>query len=309
LTPRVGVAVVSICGPDHLRRCLAALADQHGAPPFDVVVAYDPELAGLDRVAAECPGVRFVANVGQRTPLELASRAIRESRGDVVALTEDHCIPHRDWVARLVSDLTDGRAAAGGVVELAEGATAVDWAFYFVDFFRYADPVADGPSPTLTVCNVAYRRANLEALDDRSWTTFFHETAVNDALRARFGVLHLGSAPRVAMRRHVTLRDAIHERYAFGRLFGCTRLRHIDGPARRAMYRAGAPLLPVVLLGRMVRKALRSAPLRRRLASGWVPLVLMVLAGSWGEWLGYLTGRYPGRLTVAPEVSGGPGSP
>jgi hypothetical protein len=59
----------------------------------------------------------------------------------------------------------------------------------------------------------------------------------------------------------------------------------------------------------MVRKALRSGPLRRRLATGWVPLVLMVLAWSWEEWLGYLTGRYPGRLTVAPEVSGGPGSP
>jgi hypothetical protein len=31
-------------------------------------------------------------------------------------------------------------------------------------------------------------------------------------------------------------------------------------------------------------------------------LTLMVLAWSWGEWLGYLTDRYPSRLTTAPET-------
>ena len=298
----VSVAVVSICGPKHLRRCLEALRRQADAPPFDVVVAYDPDLQGVTTLAAEYPDVRFVANLGQRTPLELASRAIRESTGDVVALTEDHCQPRPDWVRNLTAELRPGRAAVGGVMDLAPDTTATDWAFYFVDFFRYAEPVTDGPSPTLTVCNVAYRRADLEALEDTSWKTFFHETAVNDLLRRRFGALHLTPRAHVTMARHVSLSEAIRERYAFGRLFGCTRLRHLPHGLSKLAHQVGAPLLPAVLMTRMVRKALQSSELRGRLAGAILPLSLMVLAWSWGEWLGYLTGQYPAQLTVAPEV-------
>lgn len=299
--PGLSVAVVGICSAAHLRRCLDALRSQEGAPAFEIVVAYDPHLQDVAALSLEYPEVRLVANQGQRTPLELASRAIRESRGEIILLTEDHCIPHPDWVKRLSESLEAGYGAAGGVVELAEGASGVDWAFYFVDFFRYADPVVDGPSPTLTVCNVAYRRRDLEALSDMSWKAFFHETAVNDSLRDRVGPLRLSGGGRVTMRRHVRLRDALYERYAFGRLFGCTRLEHTRG-ARRWLYRLGAPALPPVLLGRMYRKAARSAVLRRQLLRGLIPLNLMVLAWSWGEWLGYLTQRRPQDLSVAQET-------
>ena len=122
----------------------------------------------------------------------------------------------------MIAAQAPGRAVTGGLVEIREGSSAVDWAFYFVDFFRYASPVRAGPSPTLTVCNVAYSKARLAAIAD-TWKVYFHETAINDALRERFGELWLEPLSRVTMSRHVTLGDALYERYAFGRL-GCTRL-------------------------------------------------------------------------------------
>ena len=39
----------------------------------------------------------------------------------------------------------------------------------------------------------------------------------------------------------------------------------------------------------------------RPLVGGCVPLTLMVLAWSWGEWLGYVTETRPRDLTVAAE--------
>lgn len=316
--PRVGVAIVGICGPAHLERCLAALARQEDAPPFEVVVAYDPELAGMEAAAARHPDVRMVANRGQRTPLELASRAVQASRGEVVLLTEDHCVPSPGWVARLVAALEEPAppgspepaAAVGGAVAVADDASPVDFAFYFVDFFRYAPPLRGGVSPTLTVCNVAYRRAALETIR-ASWRDFFHETAVNDALRRRFGPLRLTPDAPVTMRRHVAFREAVRERYAFGRLFGCTRLAFAT-PGLRVAYTLGAPLLPALLLGRMARRALATPPLRRPFLRALGPLVALVLAWSWGEWLGYLTRRRPEDLTVAPELApdaGGGGRP
>lgn len=298
--PRVSISVVGICSAVHLARCLEAIEAQEGldAAP-DVVVAHDPHIAGIDDLAPRFPGVRFVCNDDQRTPLELASRALREATGDVILLTEDHCIPRPDWARTLLAAVGEGRAAVGGRVEALPGATSTDWAFYFVDFFRYAAPVAAGPSPTLTVCNAAYERCKLEAVRPL-WEVFFHETAIHDALAQRFGSLWLVPASEVAMGRHVRLVDALYERYAFGRLFGCTRLEF--RPEKRPFYSLAAVVLPLLLAGRMARKACESRTLARSFVRSFAPLALMVLAWSLGEWLGYLTKRRPASMVVAPEI-------
>jgi hypothetical protein len=296
----VSVTVVCICSADHLTRCLEALQRQRDAPDFDVIVAYDPHIPGIDAVAKAFPEACIVCNEGQRTPLELASRAVRESTGDLILLTEDHCVPGPRWVRTMIDAQRDDRAAVGGRIEIAPGVSATDWAFYFVDFFRYASPVSEGPSPTLTVCNVSYKRHKLAEVR-YLWETFFMETVINDALSERYGKLWLHTGSEVTMNRHVTFRDAVYERYAFGRLFGHTRIGFCS-PGRRAFYAIFAPTLPLLLLGRMARAALRS----RRLTLGFLrslgPLAVMVCSWSWGEWLGYVTGRLPKTLVVAPEI-------
>lgn len=296
----VTVAVVGICSDAHIERCLAALAAQEGAPPFDIVVVYDPHLDGVAALATRHASVRFVANEGQRTPLELAARAMREAGGDLVLLTEDHCIPRPDWVRRHRDAQAPNRGAVGGVVETDANATPVDWAFYYVDFFRYMPPVTEGPSPTLTVCNVSYRREHLQRIASL-WESFFHETAINEALRERFGPLWLAPDAQVRMRRSVRFGDAVYERYAFGRLFACTRLE-FAGAGKRLMYSLTSPALPLLLMGRMTAKAVKSPAALPAFLRALPALTAMVLAWSWGEWLGYLTRRRPASLVVAPEI-------
>lgn len=296
----ITVAVVAICGAAHLERCLRALRTQEHAPPFDVLVVYDPSLTDVPALRAQYPHVRMVSNQGQRSPLELAARAVQLATGDLVLLTEDHCVPRPDWVRRLFDAQANGRAATGGRVETDPEATPVDWAFYWVDFFRYSEPVTAGDSPTLTVCNVAYRRAYLDAIRPL-WSSIFHETAINEALRERFGALWLVPEAEVRMRRNVRFGDAVYERYAFGRLFGCTRLE-FAGPGRRLYYTLFAPALPLLLMGRMARKAFSAPQHAKAFVRALPPLTIMVLAWSWGEWLGYLTQRRPRSLVVAPEI-------
>jgi hypothetical protein len=191
--------------------------------------------------------------------------------------------------------------AVGGTLEIRDEAGPTDWAFYFVDFFRYARPVKNPVSPTFTVCNVAYRRADLEALGIE-WKTFFLETAVHDALKER-GPLLLEERARVTMRRHVTLPSAIRERYVFGHLFGCSRLK-LASRRDKWTYRLGSPLLPGLLLSRMASKALESPELRGRFLKSLGPLSLVVAAWSVGECLGYWTGTQPDDLRGAPEREG-----
>ena len=297
---KVSVTVICICSATHLTRCLQALRAQREAPDFEVIVACDPHIPGIDAVRERFSEARIVVNNGQRTPLELAAHAMQVSTGDLILLTEDHCVPDPDWVRTMVDAQRRGRAVVGGRVEISPGASATDWAFYFVDFFRYAAPVKEGPSPTLTVCNAAYKRHAIDEIRDL-WQVFFLETAVNDALCERFGDLWLEPDSQVTMGRHVSLRDAVYERYAFGRLLACTRVK-LCTPRKRLYYAVFAPGLPVLLLGRMARVALRSRRHAGKFLRSLVPVTLMVLWWSWGEWLGYLTGRLSHSLVVAPEI-------
>ena len=285
----VSVAVVCMAGLQHLQRCLTSLRSQRGAPAFEVVAVCPPHLLDLSAARQQFPEVHIVINEGQRTPLELASRAVRECSGELILITKDYCVPSADWVQTMVEAQRAGRAVVGGRVEIPADASGTDWAFYFVDFFRYAAPVAEGPASALTVCNVAYKRSELATIRDL-WEETFVETAINEALRARFGSLWLTPSSEVTMCRPVTLRTAVYERYAFGRLFGYSRIARCSF-VRRLMYALFAPGLPFLMLGRMAGVALRSRQHTRAFLRSLAPLVIIVLARCWGEWLAYLTGH------------------
>ncbi len=286
----VSVAVICMTGLQYLARCIEALRNQRGAQEFEIVVACAPCIPDIEPSRRRFAEARIVVNHGQRTPLELASRAVRECNGDLILVTKDLCVPGPDWVRTMVESQRSGRAVVGGRVEADPASSVTEWAFYFVDFFRYAGPVAAGIAPSLTVCNVAYKRAELDAIRN-VWDETFVEAAVNDALRVRFGSLWMNPASEVTMRRKITLRGALSERYSYGRLFGYSRLARWS-PGRRFVYAVLAPALPVLLLARMASVAFRSRRNAGAFLRSLAPLTLIVLARCWGEWLAYLTGRH-----------------
>jgi len=296
----VSVVVIAICGLPQLGRTLDALTRQKDAPAFDIVVAADPRLGDPGELKHEFPAVTFLAEPGRLTPIELSTMGLAAATGQRILLTEDSCLPDRNWVGELARSPCQGRGAVGGVIEPGVSASAAMWAFYYVDFFRYMRTATAGPAPTLSVCNVAYHRSHLEAIRD-VWKDGFHESEAHDALRAGFGPLYLCPTAEVRVRRNVRFRDAVYERYAFGRLFGATRVAHATSQ-RRLFYAAASPALPALLLTRMTTSAAKSTTTRLPFLKALPSIVTMVLAWSWGEWLGYLTERRPERITTAPEI-------
>ena len=287
----VSVAVICMSGVQYLTRCIESLRRQQGAPEFEIVVASAPTIPDIEVVCRKFPEIRIVVNHGQRTPLELASLAVRKCSGDLILVTKDHCVPRPDWVRIMLDAQREGRAVVGGRIEINPDASPTEWAYLFIDFFRYAMPLVAGPTSFLTVCNVAYKKNELDKIRGL-WDNGFVEATVNNELRTRFGALWLTPSSQVTMYRNISLRHAIYERYAYGRLFASSRLSRWSR-AQRFVYVIGAPLLPVLLLGRMVRVAIGSRRNRSALVKSLGPLMLMLLARCWGEWLGYVTGRCP----------------
>jgi hypothetical protein len=285
--------VVVVAGEASLARHLAALEVQCDSTvevlvPYVRTGALDAELHGRARV-------RGMARDGPREPAELRAMAIAAARGAIVACTEDHCLPADDWCARIrAAHERLPHVAIGGVVDKLEPDTAVGWATYLTDYGRYMPPLPDAPSPSLTDCNVSYKRGALLEVRD-AWRASFHETAVHGALRERGGTLWLDPSIVVAESRPAALRVAIRDRFHHGRLYAGLRA----GSARRSvrLVRAGASiLLPAVIVARALstlrrRKrgggAGRQVP--RRAARGTLA-ALLGLSTAWaaGEFSGYV---------------------
>lgn len=298
--PGITVVVVAICSVPQLRRSLDALAAQDIGREYEVIVAADSRMEGVAGLAPSFPDVTFLSKAGCNTPIELTTLGLQAAQGERIVLTEDSCVARPDWLARITEAPWEGRAAVGGIVEATPGISAAMWAFCYVDFFRYMRPVSDGPAPTLSVCNVAYHSSHLAAVADK-WRDGFHETVINGALAGMFGPLWFLPSAEVRVRRDVTFGDAVYERYAFGRLFGATRIAR-ETLGRRLYYAAVSPALPFLLMARMLGKARQEEALMRQFVMALPSIVVMVAAWSWGEWMGYLTARRPRRITTAPEI-------
>jgi hypothetical protein len=193
-----------------------------------------------------------------------------------------------------------GSAVGGAVDPLSpEMMTPFDWAFYYVDFFRYQAPLSAGIADSLSVCNVAYRRGDLESLTE-PWRESFHETRIHMALSKQGARLWMEPRATVRAGRRVNRLDALRERYSFGRYYACRRIERPHQQAR-VWLALGSPLLPLLLLGRMARASARDDRNARRFLRSLPDVAALVLAWSFGEALGYLTARGPETMEAAPE--------
>ena len=166
----------------------------------------------------------------------------------------------------------------------------LNWAVYFGDFGRYQNPVPRGPSPFVSDANVCYKRDALERVAD-AWPDSYNEARVHGALAGRGEVLAL--SPDVVVRQNrlnLRLGSVLTERYVWGRSFAATRVIALPA-SRRFLLAAMTPLLPFVLFLRQMRKVLASK--RNRLAFlRAAPLTFLLnTTWSWGEFVGYITGR------------------
>jgi hypothetical protein len=182
--------------------------------------------------------------------------------------------------------------AIGGAVEKAAPDSALNWSLYLVDYVRYANPISAGVVHHLTDCNVSYKRSALTQIEG-VWRKEFHEPEVHASLEAAGH--DLSFSPRIVVRqqRSMGFREAIRDRYEFGRLFGGRRAAGV-ALSRRLSYIMASFFLPVLLTGRVAVHVLR----RKRYMGAFLralPFALLLnTTWAWGEFIGYLT-RQAGR--------------
>jgi len=282
----------------HLANCLESLRNQKNAPTMEIVVPHHLSVSGLVEVQERFPEVRFVPCEGLKTYTgtpgnrehhdELRARGLAVARGEIIALLEDHALADPNWAARMVEAHDQPCAVIGGAIENGID-RPLNWAVYFCDFFRYQNPVSDGLSGFASDANSSYKRSALDMIRP-VWQEIFHETAVNSTLLERGETIALSSGIIVHQnRQNLRFGPALTERFVWGRSYAATR-SHLVGLGSRLVYAALSPVLPAVLTLRMARSAFakgRGHDFLKALPA----VVLLTVAWSFGEFMGYLTGR------------------
>lgn len=308
-TPDLSVVITVVSGAEHLSRCLAALLKQGDGQPegMEVIVPFDRHDTAIPQLKSEFPEVRFYpvtlsidapAGLCHEHFDELRATGLHLARGKLVAILEDHEIPASDWYKNIMKSHASPHAAVGGAVENGID-RPINWATYFFDFGRYQNPVPAGPSQFLTDVNVAYKRTALGAIK-HVWQHGFHEPAVHDALLSQGETLWL--SPEIVVHQYrsgLRLAHAIRERLIWGRYFSGNRVAGAN-PARRLAYCALSPLVPFIILAKMFFNVLTKNRLGGKFLQALPYTLLLAVAWSWGEFIGYATGR-PSAFSPAKE--------
>lgn len=136
---RVSV-VVPTCGRnDLLDRCLAALVAQAFEPEaYEVIVVDDGDSTETERLVAEwrgragagpagAPRLRYVPLRNADGPAAARNAGWRAACGNIIAFTDDDCIPAADWLRAGVAAFRNGVVGASGRIVMPLPATPTDY--------------------------------------------------------------------------------------------------------------------------------------------------------------------------------------
>lgn len=286
MLPLLSIVVATTDAADALDACLAAMRAATANVAAEIVVV--DSARDRTRKHSNAQGVRTIsASPGTLVP-ELWLRGLAASRGSFVAFTIAQLVVPPDWGGRMIAGMTEGVAGAGGAIALASSTGARTWAVYFLRYSNFlAERWTPGPFPgDIAGDNAIYRRSELLTPGVCSADGFW-EVDVHRRLRQKgLTFAAVAGATATLMTAHTPLR-IIAERFRHGRHFGAWRAA---AGRQRLRIVVAAPLVPLVLVARIARRAWRYSRYRFRFI-GALPW-LLIFASAWaaGELVGALAG-------------------
>ena len=279
--PTITVAVASRSEDGGPEACLAALGTQRDQGT-EIVVA----TAGAALRAAEFPWAAWVDGPTEASVPRLWGLALARARGDVVAFTTAQFRPRPDWLAVIRSSHDRLRAAGiGGPIDPPPTGRPFDWAVYFLRYSAYLVHDGEGVIGDLAGDNASYKRASLRAIGADTGGEFWEQEAHRQLLGRGeelvfvpgMRVQQVGSPPAAAF---------LRQRIQHGRRFGRDRAQR-HAPTWRLVALCASPLVPLVLLAKVIARVVAARGPVSRLVEALPALAACTVAWGLGEASGY----------------------
>jgi hypothetical protein len=284
----ISAVIATTQGWPEVRPCLDSLHDQVDTAGGEIVLGDGSRLGIPAPARARYSRLRLLHRPGASV-FRLRAEAVEQSRGAIVAVSEDHCVVAPDWCERILAAhrAHPDAAAIGGAVENGATATWIDWASFFLVNGASMPPLGVGSRRAIALqANVSYKRS---ALPPGTHTLGQMEWILNQDLRRSGGTLVSDDRIRVAHVQSLGVGPTCRIHYDDGRTIASFRLERM-GTAERWCRIAACPLMPPLLVARTLAQVL---PKRRRTATVMASLPWMLVLTSckaWGNLLGFLFG-------------------
>lgn len=290
--PKLSIVVAVKDGAANLPALLEAVGGQAGDTEVILTCAGSaPRIERKDVIAVALPEDTLI-------PV-LWSEGIMRARGSRVALTTTQFVPRPDWVSRLREADLDQWVAVGGVIDNDPTSSPRNWAIFFLRYSAFAPPLRAGETGEIAADNALYDRAAIlehpDLLQEGFWEPSFHR-------RFRAAGRKLMLDPELVVVHHGTVsgRSFARQRYLHGRAYGAERAER-GGLVRNLVLLLSSPLVPPLLLARIVSRITKRPRYRAKLLPAFPWLVRFTLAWAAGEAGGYASTLFAPRQ---PAVGG-----
>ncbi|WP_447987353.1 glycosyltransferase family 2 protein [Nitrospira sp. Nam74] len=179
----ISVVVPTHQRPELLNRCLTALFSQTlDASKYEIIIVDDAPSENTKQIVSAWtvksgPRVRYLANGGRHGPAAARNKGWQAAGGEIIAFTDDDCIPAPDWLAVGFAAFEDG------TVQGLSGRIIVPIPEIPSDYERTVAGLERGPFAT---ANCWYRRSTLFSVggfDERFTVAWREDTDLEFACR------------------------------------------------------------------------------------------------------------------------------
>lgn len=293
----VSIVIAVWRGLAALDLCLSALAQQRDDATEIIVVSNHPLPPG---VGASHPWCKLIEADSALLIPDLWAIGIARSTHPIVAITTAHFVPAPTYLRALRQAHTRLDAAGiGGAIDPRPDGDAVLWATYFLRYSAYIGWRSERRVEDFAGDNGSYKRAALPTALELERQGFWEQQVHRTLVAARHG---LAFVPDIRMTQWASFgfRTFCSQRFRHGREFGSERIRHAAASAR-LIRMVTAPLIPLLLVGRITGRVLRSRRDLGPFVRSFPVIVAFALAWSFGEGLGYLTGSASAEARRPPQ--------
>lgn len=292
LTFSVLIGLVSTEDGSRILETLGSLRIQEGTHTYEVIIG-DRRNDGISRIIEKIyPEANLIPCPPEASLPKVRTAILDRAKGRYIIVTEDHCVPSSNWldsIAQAFCEAPPGTAAVGGCVEHGVHGTALDWATFFCEYSYFLAPVTEGASTVLPGMNVAYDRSIFKNLDRSQLTSGFWETTLHPTLLKAGKTLFSTSSIKLFHCKKFSFGLFARQRFIYSRHYAG--LRFGRGQRTRKMIAiAATPILPALLLYRIVKQIRGKHRLRSELVAALPILTIFVIIWAWGEMVGYALG-------------------
>lgn len=284
-TPKLSVVVASQNARHSVGNCLRALEKQRNNGNIEIVVVDNSTDTTRKIIEREFPFVKLVEASTEKLIPELWGIGIKESDGEVVALTTSHFVAAKDWTSEILKAQQQPYAGIGGAIENDELAGVVSWAVYFCRYSPYMLPFRQSEVGDFAADNASYKRRDLERVKDTMrdgfWETFVHKEMLKQGMT-------LLKTPDIVTyhQKSFTFVGFMTQRFFHGRQFGESRSAEMP-LIRRVGFILLSPAIPLIYLARITRRILDKKRNVGMFIVSLPILTMFLLSWSLGEFTGY----------------------